>query len=259
MTNPPNVTPEMLELWAKHLGVGDRLRLRVDFLDDDKKHLLAGNISVTKGQYPEKLALVARDESELREKLGRARSLIEKLREGESIDDASGISLGWGREAGRIAFLFPGQGSQFADMGAELAMTFPSFRAVWDRAAGIDRKARLVHLAGRPPLPYDLAAIDVGITSDLPSLPGAADHAVAAKPLGRYAEAWEAFVAAPPALPRVVILGAGLGGVELALASAHRLRKAGATVTLLDRAEAFLPTQASSAWRVLERRLAAAG
>ncbi|WP_374375476.1 FAD-dependent oxidoreductase, partial [Tabrizicola sp.] len=136
---------------------------------------------------------------------------------------------------------------------------FAGARVILDRAAGIDRKARLVHLAGRPPLPYDLAAIDVGITSDLPSLPGAADHAVAAKPLGRYAEAWEAFVAAPPALPRVVILGAGLGGVELALASAHRLRKAGATVTLLDRAEAFLPTQASSAWRVLERRLAAAG
>ncbi|MFT3706049.1 MAG: glycosyltransferase family 4 protein [Archangium sp.] len=36
-------TPEMLELWAKHLGVGDRLRLRVDFLDDDKKHLLAAS------------------------------------------------------------------------------------------------------------------------------------------------------------------------------------------------------------------------
>jgi selenide,water dikinase len=135
---------------------------------------------------------------------------------------------------------------------------FAGARVILDRATGIDRAARLVHLAGRPPLPYDLAAIDIGITSDLPSLPGAADHAVAAKPLGRYAEAWEAFVAAPPALPRVVILGAGLGGVELALASAHRLRKAGATVTLLDRAEAFLPAQAPSARRVLERRLAAA-
>ena len=34
-------TPEMLELWARHLGVHERLRLKVDFADDEKKHLLA--------------------------------------------------------------------------------------------------------------------------------------------------------------------------------------------------------------------------
>jgi selenide,water dikinase len=136
---------------------------------------------------------------------------------------------------------------------------FAGARVILDRATGIDREARLIHLSGRPPLPYDLAAIDVGITSDLPTLPGAVQHAVAAKPLGRYAEAWEAFVTAPPVHPRVVILGAGLGGVELALASAHRLRGQGAAVTLLDRAEAFLPDLAPAARRVLERRLAGAG
>jgi selenide, water dikinase len=136
---------------------------------------------------------------------------------------------------------------------------FAGARVILDRATGIDLEARLIHLAGRPPLPYDLAAIDVGITSDLPSLPGALEHAVAAKPLGRYAAVWEAFVANPPARPRVVILGAGLGGVELALASAHRLRGQGATVTLLDRAGELLPALAGSARRVLERRLAAAG
>ena len=36
-------TPEMLELWARHLGVVDRLRLKVDFADADKKHLLAAS------------------------------------------------------------------------------------------------------------------------------------------------------------------------------------------------------------------------
>lgn len=135
---------------------------------------------------------------------------------------------------------------------------FAGARVILDRATGIDRAARLVHLAERPPLPYDLAAIDVGITSDLPDLPGAAEHAVAAKPLGHYAETWEAFVAKAPARSRVVILGAGLGGVELALASAHRLRGTGAEITLLDRAEAFLPALGPLARRVLEHRLAAA-
>ncbi len=136
---------------------------------------------------------------------------------------------------------------------------FAGARVILDRATGIDREARLIHLAGRPPLPYDLAAIDVGITSDLPSLPGALEHAVAAKPLGRYAEAWQAFVAAPPAKPRVVILGAGLGGVELALASAHRLRGRDAVVTLLDQAAEFLPALSGKARGVLQARLQAAG
>ena len=136
---------------------------------------------------------------------------------------------------------------------------FAGARVILDRATGIDREARLVHLAGRPPLPYDLAAIDIGITSDLPALPGAPEHAVAAKPLGRYAEMWEAFVANPPAKPQVVILGAGLGGVELALASAHRFRGQRAQVTLIDQAQTFLPTLATSARKVLERRLADAG
>jgi selenide, water dikinase len=136
---------------------------------------------------------------------------------------------------------------------------FAGARVILDRATGIDREARLIDLAGRPPLPYDLAAIDVGITSDLPSLPGAAEHAVAAKPLGRYAAAWEAFVAAPPARPRIVILGAGLGGVELALASAHRLRGQGAEVTLLDQSDGLLPALTTGVRRVLEARLAASG
>lgn len=138
---------------------------------------------------------------------------------------------------------------------------FAGARIILDRATGIDREARLIHLAGRPPLPYDIAAIDVGITSDLPGLPGAAEHAVAAKPLGRYAEAWAAFVADPPARPRVVILGAGLGGVELALASMHRLQALGSSpeVTLLDQAPVLLPALGPAARKQLARRLAAAG
>lgn len=134
---------------------------------------------------------------------------------------------------------------------------FAGARLILDRATGIDRTARLIHLAGRPPLPYDLAAIDIGITSGLASHP----HTIAAKPLGPYAAAWEAFLTRRPARPNVVILGAGLGGVELALASAHRLQTLGAqaTVTLIDRAETILPTLSRSARTSLLRHLAQAG
>jgi selenide, water dikinase len=134
---------------------------------------------------------------------------------------------------------------------------FAGARIILDRATGIDREARLIHLADRPPLPYDLAAIDIGITSGLSNQP----HAVAAKPLGPYAAAWEAFLTRRPTTPHVVILGAGLGGVELALASAHRLRTLGAaaSVTLIDRAKAFLPALSQTARTSLRRHLAQTG
>jgi selenide,water dikinase len=131
---------------------------------------------------------------------------------------------------------------------------FAGARLILDRATGIDRDRRLIHLAGRPPLPYDLSAIDIGITSDLPGQP----HTIAAKPLGPYAAAWEAFLARRPATPHVTILGAGLGGVELALASAHRLQGA-ARITLIDREPDLLPTLSPKARATLRHHLAAAG
>jgi selenide, water dikinase len=133
-------------------------------------------------------------------------------------------------------------------------------RLILDRATGIDTAAQVIRLEGRPPLPYDLASIDVGITSDLPALPGA-DHAVAAKPLAAYAARWEEFVGRGLAFPRVTILGAGLGGVELAMASSHRLRAMGAkpTVTLVDRATKLLPGLGAAARRKVLARLAADG
>ncbi|MFN6978917.1 MAG: selenide, water dikinase SelD, partial [Gemmobacter sp.] len=90
---------------------------------------------------------------------------------------------------------------------------------------------------------YDIASIDIGITADLPDLPGFADHAVGAKPLGAFAVRWAAFVAAVQAGrsdPAVAVIGSGVGGVELALACAYRLGPR-AQVTVIERAAAPLP------------------
>lgn len=138
---------------------------------------------------------------------------------------------------------------------------FAGARLVLDRATGIDRDARRILTAGGRSLRYDVASLDIGIGSDLPDLPGFADHAVAAKPLGSYAEAWARFVAQAPAAPHVVVIGAGVGGVELALASAHRLRRAGRQpqVTLLEQGDSALPHIGRGARAALLARLAAEG
>jgi len=138
---------------------------------------------------------------------------------------------------------------------------FAGARIVLDRAVGLDLARRQVLLAGRGPLRFDLASLDVGAGSGMPDLPGFEAHGIAAKPLDRYAEAWSAFVARDLPAPRLVILGAGVGGVELALASAHRLRTAGRqpSITLVERGPAGLPGTGAGARAGLLRALAGAG
>ncbi|MBK9655581.1 MAG: acyltransferase domain-containing protein [Rhodanobacteraceae bacterium] len=83
---------------------------------------------------PRRLALVAGNldvlKSRLRDAIARIRSAPET-----AFALADGSSYGIGAIAGKVALLFPGQGSQYLEMGAALAMQFDAARQVWDRAA----------------------------------------------------------------------------------------------------------------------------
>ncbi|KAJ54930.1 segregation protein B [Actibacterium mucosum KCTC 23349] len=141
---------------------------------------------------------------------------------------------------------------------------FAGARVVLGRAEGIDRDARLIHVPGRAPIYYDLASVDIGITSDLPALPGFTDHAVPAKPLGAFASRWQAFVAqtvAGKAAPRVAVIGAGVAGVELALACKHRLAQegVGGEVALLEAGPEPLRDIGKGARAALSDQIAAQG
>ncbi len=114
-------------------------------------------------------------------------------------------------------------------------------RLILGRATGIDREARRVIVEGRPPVAYDIASIDIGITSEMPALQGFAEHAVPAKPLDAFADRWEAFVRrveAGEVHPAVAVIGGGVAGVELALAARHRLGD-GAGIAVIERKEAL--------------------
>ncbi|MFN4171222.1 MAG: selenide, water dikinase SelD [Pseudorhodobacter sp.] len=138
---------------------------------------------------------------------------------------------------------------------------FAGARVVLDRVEALDRDARRARLRSGRWLHYDVASLDVGIASDLPGLPGFDDHAAAAKPLGPYAARWEAFLADCPAQPRLVVIGGGIGGAELAMAMSHRLRGLGRRpqVTLLERSAHMLPGLGAGAQRVLIAALADQG
>ncbi|MGR3269365.1 selenide, water dikinase SelD [Thalassococcus profundi] len=112
---------------------------------------------------------------------------------------------------------------------------FAGARLVLGAADGIDLAAREVSVPGRPPIGFDALSVDIGITSGMPDLPGFADHAIPAKPLGSFASAWQHYLSGSgPA--RVAVIGGGVAGAELSMAMAHALaqKQRPATVHLVE-------------------------
>ena len=67
-------------------------------------------------------------------------------------------------------------------------------RLIHAEANGIDRLNKRVELAGRPPIAYDLLSVDVGITPALGAIEGAAEHAIAVKPIGSFLSKFNALL-----------------------------------------------------------------
>ncbi|MEG3660450.1 FAD-dependent oxidoreductase [Celeribacter halophilus] len=134
--------------------------------------------------------------------------------------------------------------------------------AVMGRATAIDRENRLVHIEGQPPNPYDIASVDIGITSAMPDLAGFADHGIPAKPLEAFATRWDAFrrkAHAGEIAPEVAIIGGGVAGAELALAMAYALRSVSNTqVSLIDHSD-ILSEMRPATRRAVLKTLAKAG
>lgn len=103
-------------------------------------------------------------------------------------------------------------------------------RLILGRVTGIDRAARQVIVPGRAPVGYDIASVDIGITAEMPQIPGFAAHVTPAKPLDAFADAWESFARSAAPGARIAVIGGGVAGVELALAMRHRRPDASVTV-----------------------------
>jgi selenide, water dikinase len=104
---------------------------------------------------------------------------------------------------------------------------FAGARVYRDEVIGIDRANQKVLCKSRPPVPYDQLSINIGSTPQLQNVPGAAEHAVAVKPIRNFNDRWLALldrVRNHSGKTTIAVVGAGAGGVELLLAMQWRLR-----------------------------------
>ncbi|MEO0322569.1 MAG: beta-ketoacyl synthase N-terminal-like domain-containing protein, partial [Myxococcota bacterium] len=83
-----------------------------------------------------RVAVVAKDADDLARKLRAAAERIGAMNgHAEEFTTPDGVAFGMGAATADVAFVFPGQGSQYVDMGAGLAMAYPAAREAWDLAA----------------------------------------------------------------------------------------------------------------------------
>ena len=101
-------------------------------------------------------------------------------------------------------------------------------RFIEAEVTALDPAARRLSLAGRPDIAYDLVSVDIGSGPEMDSVPGAREHAVPVKPVAGLWQRWRnlhqrVLERSGEEACRIAVVGGGAGGVELALAMAHRL------------------------------------
>ncbi len=104
---------------------------------------------------------------------------------------------------------------------------FAGARLFHDEVRGLDLDGRRVLCITRPPVQYDLLSINIGSTPRL-DVTGADGNVVPVKPINNFLARWEALsrrLLEARGKLRIGVVGAGAGGVEIALAVQHRLKQ----------------------------------
>ena len=133
---------------------------------------------------------------------------------------------------------------------------FAGARFLIGPVTGLDPDQRRITVEGHGAVPFDVAALNFGATAAIPELPGFAEHGTPVRPLGAFARAWVRWLDDATEDAPIALIGAGIGGVELALAMAHR--RPGAAITLID-PKGVLPASAAGTRRKLVAALKRAG
>ena len=119
--------------------------------------------------------------------------------------------------------------------------SFAGARFIAAEATGLDVERRHVTFEDRPPLRYDVLAVNTG---GVPGEDFASSFVTPVKPIGRFLPVWRELVEDIGGPQHLTIVGAGAGGVELALAIDHCTRFVCTVVDAGDEPLAAFPATA---------------
>ena len=123
-------------------------------------------------------------------------------------------------------------------------------------ARRIDFSTRTVICDDGSAVPFDTVSIDTGPVADLSMISGAAEHAVSVRPIEAFIDAVAAIKASVESgrTRRIVFVGAGAGGIELALALQHALAAHAVGITLISASDTLPAGAAVRLARILRTR-----
>ncbi|MDB4930806.1 MAG: omega-3 polyunsaturated fatty acid synthase subunit, PfaA, partial [Myxococcaceae bacterium] len=98
-------------------------------------HLARASQEAFRASDAHRLAIVASDLTDLATKLAQATAHL-AAKPDAALSTPTGVHYAVGGVVGEVAFVFPGQGSQYVGMGGDVAMGVDAARSAWDDAAG---------------------------------------------------------------------------------------------------------------------------
>ena len=119
-------------------------------------------------------------------------------------------------------------------------------RVILAAAVGVDPHQKLIQLANRPAIPYDVASFDIGSTVAGLETRGVRQHAVPTRPISAIVRYFSAREERSPGRDdqSIVVVGGGAGGVEVAFTALARARRESETqvaVTIVSASDELLP------------------
>jgi pyridine nucleotide-disulfide oxidoreductase family protein len=144
-----------------------------------------------------------------------------------------------------------------------LLTNFAQTKLYIDQVVSLDLKNNKVLCVSGLAVNFDILSIDIGSTPAKISVSGAAEYAIAAKPVAQLLAYWDQLIKNVTTNPQnsmsLAIVGGGAGGVELALSMLANLRRILSTneleVHLFQRNAELLPNYHSSARRQIQQVL----
>ena len=135
-------------------------------------------------------------------------------------------------------------------------------RFIRSAACGLDLERNTLSLDDGHSLDFDWLSLDLGSTPDMHKVPGARKYALPVKPVASLRHRWNEWLDSldSSASPKLVVVGGGAGGVEMAMAIAHALGRRGiAPAMTLVSGSGLLAEYPAGVQRRMADRLARAG